>query len=77
MSQPSTSDGQSVAGSASATLFTELISFRIDWFELLLVPGTLKSLLQHHNSRASILQHSTFSMVQLADPYKATGKTIA
>ena len=57
--------------------YSELISFRIDWFDILAVQGTLKSLLQHHSSRAAILQHSTFSMVQLADPHRATGKTIA
>ena len=54
-----------------------LISFRIDWFDLLGVQGTLKSLLQHHNSKASILQHSTFFMDQLAHLYMTTGKTIA
>ena len=54
-----------------------LISFRIHWFDLLAVQGNLKSLLQHHNSKASILQHSTFFMVQLSHPYTTTGKTIA
>jgi len=54
-----------------------LISFRIDWFDLLGVQGTLKSLLQHHNSKASILQHSTFFMDQLAHLYMTAGKTIA
>ena len=54
-----------------------LISFRIDWFDLLAVQGTLKSLLQHHNSKASILHHSAFFMVQLSHPYVATGKTKA
>ena len=54
-----------------------LISFRIDWVDLLAVQGTLKSLLQHHSSKASILQHSAFFMVQLSHPYKMTGKTIA
>ena len=53
------------------------ISFRIDWFDLLAVQGTLKSLLQHHSSKASILRHSTFFMVQLSHPYMTTGKTIA
>jgi len=53
------------------------ISFRIDWFGLLAVQGTLKSPLQHHSSTASILQHSTFFMVQLSHPYMITGKTIA
>ena len=54
-----------------------LISFRMDQFVLLAVQGTLKSLLQHHNSKASILQQSAFFMVQLSLPYIATGKTIA
>ena len=53
-----------------------LISFRIDWFYLLAVQGTLRSLLQHQISKASILQHSTFFMVQLSYPYVTTGKTI-
>ena len=53
-----------------------LNSFRIDWFDLLAVQGTLKSLLQHHSSKASVLQHSTFFAVQLSYPYMATGKTI-
>ena len=52
------------------------ISFRIDWFNLLAVQGTLKSLLQHHSSKASILQCSAFLMVQLSHPYMTTGKTI-
>ena len=54
-----------------------LISFRMDWFDLLADQGTLKSLLQHHSSKASILQHSAFFMVQLPHPYMTTGKTIA
>ena len=54
-----------------------LISFRIDWFDLFAVQGTLKSLLQHHSSKASILQHSAFLMVQLSHPYMTTGKNIA
>ena len=54
-----------------------LISFRIDWLDLLAVQGTLKSLLQHHRSKASILRHSAFFTVQLSHPYMATGKTIA
>ena len=54
-----------------------LISFRVDWLDLLAVQGTLKSLLQHHSSKASILQHSAFSIVQLSHPYMTTGKTIA
>ena len=53
------------------------ISFRMDWFDLLAVQGTLKSLLQHHSSKASILQCSAFFMVQLSHPYMTTGKTIA
>ena len=57
--------------------YSGLISFRIDWFDLLAVQGTLKSLLQHHNSKASILQHSAFFMVQLSHLYRTTGKTIA
>src|SRR5574341_2379202 len=54
-----------------------LISFRMDRLDLLAVQGTLKSLLQHHNSKASILQHSAFFLVQLSHPYMTTGKTIA
>ena len=54
-----------------------LISFRMDWLDLLAVQGTLKNLLQHHSSKASILQHSGFFIVQLPHPYMTTGKTIA
>ena len=54
-----------------------VISFRMDWLDLLAVQGTLKSLLQHHSSKASILQHSAFLIVQLSHPYMTTGKTIA
>ena len=54
-----------------------LISFRMDWLNLLAVQGTLKSLLQHHSSKASILRHSAFFIVQLSHPYMTTGKTIA
>ena len=54
-----------------------LISFRMDWLDLLTVQGTLKSLLQHHSSKASILPCSAFFIVQLSDPYMTTGKTIA
>ena len=54
-----------------------LISFRMDWLDLLAVPGTLKSLLQHHSSKASVLLHSAFFIVQLSHPYMTTGKTIA
>jgi len=55
----------------------ELISFRMDWLDLLAVQGTLKSLLQHHSSKASLLWHSVFFVVQLPYPYMTTGKTIA
>ena len=54
-----------------------LISFRMDWLDVLAVQGTLKSLLQHHCSKASMLQHSAFFIVQLSHPYMTTGKTIA
>ena len=54
-----------------------LISFRMDWLDLLAVQGTLKSLLQHHSSKASILRHLAFFIVQLSHPYMITGKTIA
>ena len=57
--------------------YSGLISFRIDWLVLLAIQGTLKSLLQHHSSKASILQLSDFFMVQLSHPYMTTGKTIA
>ena len=57
--------------------YSGLISFRIDWFDLLAVQGTLKSLLQHHSSKLSVLWCSTFFMVQLSHPYMTTGKTIA
>ena len=57
--------------------YSRLISFSKDWLDLLVVQGTLKSLLQHHSSKASILQHSAFFMVQLSHPYMTTGKTIA
>ena len=57
--------------------YSGLISFRIDWLDLLIVQGTLKSLLQHHSSKASILQHSAFFIVQPSHPYMTTGKTIA
>ena len=56
--------------------YTGLISFRFDWLDLLAVQGTLKSLLQHHNLKASVLQHSAFLMVQLSQPYMTTGKTM-
>ena len=57
--------------------YSGLISFRIDWFDLLAVQGTLKSVLQHNSSKASILRHSVFFMVQLSHLYMTTGKTIA
>ena len=57
--------------------YSGLISFRIDWLDLLAVQGTLKSLLQHHSSKASILWRSAFFIVQLSHPYMTTGKTIA
>ena len=56
---------------------SELISFRMDWLDLFAIQGTLKSLLQHHSSKASILRHSAFFIVQLSHPYMTTGKTIA
>ena len=56
--------------------YSELISFRTDWLELLAVQGTLKSRIQHHSSKASIFQHSAFFTVQLSHPYMTTGKTI-
>ena len=57
--------------------YSGLISFKMDWLDLLAVQGTLKSLLQHHSSKASILQCSAFFIVQLSHPYMTTGKTIA
>ena len=76
-----TSGGQSIGASASAKSpsneYSGLISFRMDWFDLLAVQGLLKSLLQHHSSKASILRCSAFLVVQLLHPYMATGKTIA
>ena len=81
MSQLFASGGQSV-GSFSFIISPSnehpgLISFRIDWLDLLVVQGTLKSLLQHHSSKASILRGSAFYIVQLSHPYMTTGKTIA
>ena len=70
-----TSGGQYCSFSFSISLFNEysgLISFRTDWFDLLAVQGTLKSLLQHHSSKASILWHSAFFMVQFSYPYMTT-----
>ena len=57
--------------------YSGLISFRVEWLDFLAVQGTLKSLLQHHSSKASILRHSAFFMVQLSHPYMTTGKTTA
>ena len=57
--------------------YSGLISFKMDWLELLAVQGTLKSLLQHHNSKASILWHLAFFILQLSHPYMTTGETIA
>ena len=62
---------------SSANEYSGLISFRMDWLDLLAVQRTLKSLLQHHSSKASILQCSAFFMVQLSHPYSTTGKTTA
>ena len=71
------SGGQSTRASASASFHSGLVSFRIDWFDLLAGKGTLKSLLQHHSLKASVLQCSAFFMVQLSHLYMITGKTIA
>ena len=81
MSQLFTSGGQSI-GSFSFSIspsneHSGLISFRMDWLDLLAVQGILKSLLQHHSSKASILWCSAFFIVQLSHPYLTTGKTIA
>ena len=80
MSQFLASGGQSIGVSASASVLPMkipgLIFFRIDWLNLLAVQGTLKSLLQHHSSKPSILQHSAFFILQLSYPYMTTGKTI-
>ena len=57
--------------------YSGLIFLRMDWLDLLAVPGTLKSLLQHHNSKASVLRHSAFFILQISYPYMTTGKTIA
>ena len=69
--------GQSIGLSASASQSSGLISFMIDWFDLLAVQGTLKSLRQHHSSKASILLHSAFFIFKFSHPYMTTGKTIA
>ena len=82
MSQLFASGGQSIGVSASTSVLPSnehpgLTSFRMDWLDLLAVQGTLKSLLQHHSSKASILYCSAFFIVQLSHPYMTTGKTIA
>ena len=78
MSQFFTTGGQSIGVSASASVLPMNIQdFRMDWLDLLAVQGTLKSLLQHHSSKASILQRSAIFIVQLSHPYMTTGKTIA
>ena len=77
MSQFFESGSQSIGVSDSVSVFPMNISFRIDWFDFLAVQGTLKSLLQHHSSKALILGHSAFFIVNLSHPYMTTGKTIA
>ena len=80
MSQLFASGGQSIGASPSTSVLpinTQDISFRMDWLDLLEVQGTLKSFLQHHSSKASILWRSAFFIVQLSHPYMTTGKTIA
>ena len=77
MSQLFASGGQSIGISASTSVLPITISFRMDWLDLLAVQGTLKSLFQHPSSKASVLQHSAFFILQLSHPYMATGKTIA
>ena len=81
MSQFFTPGSQSIRVSASASVLPmnvqDFISFKIDWLDLLTIQGTLKHLLQHHSSKASILRCSAFFMVQLSHPYMTTGKTIA
>ena len=81
MSQFFTSGGQSIGVSAFSNSpsneYSGLISSRMEWLDLLAVQGALKSLLQHHSSKASILHHSAFFIVQLSHPYMTTGKTIA
>ena len=74
-----TSDGQSIGAFSisPSNEYSKLISFRIDWFDLLAVQGTLKSLLQHHNLKSSVLQHSVFFMVQLSNLYITTGNTVS
>ena len=79
MSQFFASGGQSVGASDSVSVLpmnSGLISFRIHWFDLLAVQGTLKSLPQHHSSKARILWHSAFLIVRLSHPYETTGKKV-
>ena len=78
MSQFFASGDQSIGASTSASVlqYSGLISFRIDWLDHLAVQGTLKCLLQHRSSKASILRHSVFFKVQLSHPYMTTGNTI-
>ena len=82
MSQLFVSGGQSIGASVSASVlpmneYSELIFFRVDWFGLIAIQWILKSLLQPHNSKASIIQHSAFFMVQFSHRYMTIGKTIA
>ena len=81
MSQFLASGGQSIGvfsfSISPSNEYSGLISFRMDWLDLLAVQGMLKSLLQHHSSKASILRCSAFLIVQLSHPYMTTGKTIA
>ena len=81
MRQLFSSGGQSIGVSASTSVppmnTQDWSAWRMDWLDLLTVQGTLKSLLQHHSSKASILMHSAFFIVQLSHPYMTTGKTIA
>ena len=77
MSQFFTSGGQSLGTISPSGDYSGLISFRMDWLDLLAVQGTLKSLLQHHSSKASVLRCSAFFIVQLSHSYMSTGKTIA
>ena len=76
-----TSGGQSigvlVSSISPSSDYSGLISFRIDWFVLLTVQGTIKSLLQHHSSKTSVLRRSAYFIVQLSHPYMTTGKTTA
>ena len=74
------SGGQSIGTSASVSVLpmnSQIDFFRIDWFDLLAVQGTLKSLIQHHNLKTAILGCSVFFLVQLSHPYMSTGKTVA